>query len=121
MFNKSLVVLFALFFVFGSSYVFASEIKETARTHESTPSLRHGGEWIDRVLCIDGLKVFQTAAFGRGSDSGAAVSNIQLYEEKNGKVVPVRCSSKYPAKKSTGETPSTLIARVLYHSNQRRT
>lgn len=47
----------------------------------------------DKVLCVDGLKVFQTVAFGYGDGSGAAVSNIQLYEEKDGKVVPVRCDN----------------------------
>ncbi len=47
---------------------------------------------VDKILCIDGLTVFQTVAFGYGDGSGAAVSNIQLYEEKNGKVVPVRCN-----------------------------
>ena len=46
---------------------------------------------VDRVLCVDGLKVFQTIAFGYGDGTGAAISNIQLYEEKDGKVVPVRC------------------------------
>ena len=47
-----------------------------------------GGEWL---ICVDGLKVFQTIAIGYGNGTGAAVSNIQLYEEKNGKVVPVKC------------------------------
>ena len=43
---------------------------------------------------IDGMKVFQTIAFGAGNGYGAAVSNIQLYEEKNGKVVPATCTDK---------------------------
>jgi hypothetical protein len=46
----------------------------------------------DRVLCVDGFKVFQTIVFGFVKDGGAAVSNIQLMEEKDGKLVPVRCS-----------------------------
>jgi hypothetical protein len=46
----------------------------------------------DRVLCVDGFKVFQTIVFGFIKDGGAAVSNIQLMEEKNGILVPVRCS-----------------------------
>ena len=45
---------------------------------------------IDRVICVDGLKVFQTIAFGYGSGSGADVSNIQRNEEKDGKAVSVR-------------------------------
>ncbi len=49
---------------------------------------------VDKVLCVDGLKVFQTVVFGYGDGSGAAVSNMQLYEEKDGKVVPVNCSAE---------------------------
>ncbi|MCK4502865.1 MAG: hypothetical protein KAU22_07495 [Desulfuromonadales bacterium] len=96
MFKKSLAVLFILFFVFCSSYVFASEINEIAKdTHPPKDILRQSTrEFHDRILCIDGLKVFQTIAFGYGNGTGAAVSNIQLYEEKKGKVIPVRCSSK---------------------------
>lgn len=45
------------------------------------------------MLCVDVLKVFQTIAFGYGESTVPAVSNIQLMEEKNGKVVPVRCDS----------------------------
>jgi len=48
----------------------------------------------DKILCVDGLKVFQTVAFGYGDGGGAAISNTQLYEEKNGKVVPVRCDTE---------------------------
>lgn len=46
----------------------------------------------DRVLCVDGFKVFQTIVFGFVNDGGTAVSNLQLMEEKNGKIVPVHCS-----------------------------
>ena len=46
----------------------------------------------DRVLCVDGFKVFQTIVFGFIKDGGAAVSNIQLMEEINGNLMPVRCS-----------------------------
>ena len=64
------------------------EIKETDR--------KRGGADLqnvhDRVLCIDGFKVFQTIVFGFIKDGGAAVSNIQLMEEKDGRLVPVRCS-----------------------------
>lgn len=46
----------------------------------------------NKVICVDGFKVFQTIVFGYSEDGGASVSNIQLMEEKDGKVVPVRCS-----------------------------
>ena len=47
----------------------------------------------DRILCVDGFKVFQTIVFGFSKEGGAAVSNIQLMEMKDGKLVPVRCSN----------------------------
>ena len=46
----------------------------------------------DRVLCVDGFKVFQTIVFAFDDKGGSAVSNIQLMEERNGNLVPVRCS-----------------------------
>ena len=81
-------VLFVGLFVFSAS-AFASEISELARNGEVE---RDDRGRFDRVLCVDGLKVFQTLSYGYGNGSGAAVSNIQLYEEKDGKVVPVRCN-----------------------------
>jgi hypothetical protein len=41
---------------------------------------------------VDGFKVFQTIVFGFVKDGGAAVSNIQLMEAKEGNLVPVRCT-----------------------------
>ena len=46
----------------------------------------------DRIICVDGFKVFQTIVFAFADDGGSALCNIQLMEEKNGKLVPVRCS-----------------------------
>ncbi|MES9882656.1 MAG: hypothetical protein ABW185_17455 [Sedimenticola sp.] len=51
------------------------------------------------VLCVDGLKLLQTVgptaggAWGNGAgfNLNPSVSTIQLYEERGGKVVPVRC------------------------------
>ena len=92
---RVMLVLFVVILSFGSTSLFASEIKEMVRL-DGTGAAR--GTWIDRALCIDGMKVFQTVAYGIGNGSGAAVSNIQLYEEKNGKTVPIRCDSKDSAK-----------------------
>jgi len=77
-----------LLLVLGSvAFVFA-DIRETQK--------ERGGSNLqnvhDRVLCVDGFKVFQTIVFGFVKDGGAAVSNIQLMEEKNGMLAPVRCS-----------------------------
>ena len=76
-----LVVLGTVAFVFA-------EIRQTQR-ERGGPDLKNVH---DRVLCVDGFKVFQTIVFGFVKDGGAAVSNIQLMEEKNGNLVPVRCS-----------------------------
>lgn len=70
----------------------AAKIREQERNSDISRVVK--GHSTDRVLCIDGMKVFQTIAFGAGNGYGAAVSNIQLYEEKNGKVVPATCTDK---------------------------
>ncbi|CAB5125721.1 hypothetical protein D3OALGA1CA_2954 [Olavius algarvensis associated proteobacterium Delta 3] len=48
------------------------------------------------TLCIDGLKfvyAYKWAAQSgtRGVGAGGGVSLVQVYEEKNGQVVPARC------------------------------
>jgi hypothetical protein len=93
---KRLLQGLVVVFLFCSAVsVLASEIAPLTAKWEIGKDDEPMRRMVDKVLCIDGLKVFQTVAFGYGDGSGAAVSNIQLYEEKNGKVVPVRCS---PAK-----------------------
>jgi hypothetical protein len=86
--KKLFCVVFVLLVVLGSVASVSAEIRETQR--------ERGGSDLqnvhDRVLCVDGFKVFQTIVFGFVKDGGAAVSNIQLMEEKDGKHVPVRCS-----------------------------
>jgi hypothetical protein len=77
-----------LLIVLGSAALVFADIRETQR--------ERGGSDLqnvhDRVLCVDGFKVFQTIVFGFRKEGGAAVSNIQLMEEKNGTLVPVHCS-----------------------------
>ena len=77
-----------LLLVLGSVALVFADIRETHR--------ERGGSDLqnvhDRVLCVDGFKVFQTIVFGFVKDGGAAVSNIQLMEEKDGMLLPVRCS-----------------------------
>lgn len=65
------------------------EIKELVREQRALNGMTGTlpGYQEDRILCVDGLKVFQTSTTG----DGTGVSNIRLYEEKDGKVVPVRC------------------------------
>jgi hypothetical protein len=78
-----------LLLVLGSVALVFADIRETQR--------ERGGSDLqnvhDRILCVDGFKVFQTIVFGFVQDGGASVSNIQLMEEKDGKLVPVRCSN----------------------------
>lgn len=89
--KRLLQVIFVVFVLSFSGFVFASEIKELKAMGPPAERPENMAKTVDRVLCIDGLKVFQTIAFGFGNGTGSAVSNIQLYEEKKGKVVPVRC------------------------------
>jgi len=51
-----------------------------------------------QTLCIDGHKYVVTYGWaamgtGKGVGAGGGVSMIQVYEEKNGKVVPAKCNS----------------------------
>ena len=82
--KKSIVLIgiFSLIFGFASFSFAESKITELGRDLK--------GEI--KVLCVDGLKVLQS--FGYGTGPGPGVSIIQLYEEKNGNVVPVRCNNK---------------------------
>ena len=79
----------------------SAKIREQDRNSDISRHVK--GHSTDRILCIDGMKVFQTIAFGAGNGYGAAVSNIQLYEEKNGKVVPATCTDKRKNRKKTGK------------------
>ena len=86
--KKIFLVGITLLLVFSSATFAFAEIKEIQR--------ERGGSDLqnvhDRLLCVNGFKVFQTIAFGFMNSGGVAVSNIQLMEEQNGNVVPVRCS-----------------------------
>jgi hypothetical protein len=86
--NKFFCTGIILLLGLGSVTSALSEINETER--------ERGGSDLqnvhDRVLCVDGFKVFQTIVFGFVNSGGASVSNIQLMEENNGSLVPVRCS-----------------------------
>lgn len=70
----------------------SAKIREQDRNSDISRHVK--GHSTDRILCVDGMKIFQTVAFGAGNGYGAAISNIQLYEEKNGKVVPATCTDK---------------------------
>jgi hypothetical protein len=87
--KKFFCVGVVLLVILGSVALVFAEIKETQR-ERGGPDLQNVH---DRVICVDGFKVFQTIVFGFYSGGGAAVSNIQLMEMKDGKLVPVRCSN----------------------------
>ena len=95
--SRVLVMLLSVLLCLGmlSTNVFADgEIYEIQRKENAAGGEGGAGERIDRLLCIDGLKVFQTVVFGVGDGSGASVSNIQLYTTKDGKAVPETCTGK---------------------------
>ena len=89
MLKRFLQVFIVVFVVCSAVSVFAYEIKEIARQNRVRSDVPEDSQ--DRILCVDGLQVFQTIAFGAGKGNGVAISNLQLYEEKNGKVVPATC------------------------------
>lgn len=76
-----------------------SDIDELKSREEAAGGAGGAGERVDRILCVDGLKVFQTIVLGVGTGSGAGVSTIQLYEERDGKTVPATCTPKTEMKK----------------------
>lgn len=86
--KKFLSVGVVLLVILGSVPLVFADIREIQRKRAG----RDLQNVNDRVICVDGFKVFQTIAFGFAEDGGAAVSNIQLMENKDGKLVPVRCS-----------------------------
>lgn len=95
---RVLLICFVLFAGSNLSVLASSKAGRIVEGGESRGELDHsvysnmGGEIHDRILCIDGLKVFQSVAYGYGDeDGGVAVSNIQLHEEKDGRVVPATC------------------------------
>ena len=99
--TRILVGLLCVFLCVGmlGTDVFASgEIFEIRSKENAAGGAGGAGERIDRLLCIDGLKVFQTVVFGVGEGSGASVSNMQLYVEEDGKIVPETCSGKMTKK-----------------------
>ena len=91
--SKKTCLIFVLTLFSYPLLTIAAEIKELAlSTPRPHAGEKHEGDHVDdRLLCVDGLKVFQTATFGFGIGSGTAVSNIQLFEVKDGKVVPATC------------------------------
>ncbi len=85
--KKLLYIGVLLIIVLGSVAVGVAKIRELDRDRGGA-DLQNVN---DRVLCVDGFKVFQTIVFAFDERGGSAVSNIQLMEERNGILVPVRC------------------------------
>lgn len=103
MLKRTMVMAAIVLSALGSLSSFAGEIKELEATYPDGRDVRWGpgmggklerANFVDRVLCVDGVKVFQTVVYTDSSTGGAAVSSLQLYEEKDGKSVPMRCGSK---------------------------
>ena len=98
---RTLIVMLSLVVSFGflAGNVYArGEIYEIQSKENAAGGAGGAGERIDRLLCIDGLKVFQTVVFGVGEGSGASVSNMQLYVDEDGKIVPETCTGKVTKK-----------------------
>jgi hypothetical protein len=83
--NSLAILVFSLFCLAASSA--SAAIDELERT------LRPGLGVIDRIICVDGVKFFQTTGMG-GAATIPVISTIQIYETKSGKVVPATCKPK---------------------------
>ena len=86
--SLSVIILSVLFVTFSS--VCGASILEAERAKMPTGAQRL--TTLDRVICVDGLKLFQTIGPAWGEGAAPVVSTIQLYEERGGKVVPAKCS-----------------------------
>lgn len=90
--------LLAISLLLFTSQVFSEEAKVLKEE-----TLINGGVKL-RVVCIDGYKYLNTSrleskkevGFGGGLGVALAIANstIQMFEERDGKSLPVRCSSK---------------------------
>lgn len=96
---KRILCVFLVGFIMSSSAALAGiSTKEKAGKREP---FKQGGKtgadmiqegWLgDRVICVDGLKLFQTVGPAWGDRANPSVSTIQLYEERDGEVVPAKC------------------------------
>ncbi|MBU0483850.1 MAG: hypothetical protein KKB30_04985 [Proteobacteria bacterium] len=86
------MILFVIVFSAGLSSAAVTESSRADVMLGSGPARPLAKIGFDRVICVDGLKLFQTIGPGWGDGAAPAVSTIQLYEERGGKVVPVKCS-----------------------------
>jgi hypothetical protein len=68
------------------------ETKATPTVWQNSDSKTLGEYGVDRIICVDGLKLFQTIGPAWGDGAAPMVSTVQLYEERGGKVVPAKCA-----------------------------
>jgi len=102
MVKRIISILIVTTFLLGVSIAFASRIEQLeSHKHDGRVEQKYPRAFQieERLLCIEGLKVLQTTVFSFSDGTGAAVSTIQLYEERNGRVVPASCVSKHAPKK----------------------
>ncbi|ACL04409.1 hypothetical protein [Desulfatibacillum aliphaticivorans] len=83
--KKILVFLVVLLYLAGSCCAFADDIQ--ILSEDKLPSELNG--WLVKTICAEGHVFLVT--FILGGSSGAGVHAIQVYEERDGKSVPMRC------------------------------
>ena len=59
--------------------------------------------WMVRTVCANGYVFFVSYVLAR--QSGAGIHSIQVMEERDGKVVPMRCDAKKYKKSQPQQTP----------------
>ncbi|MBI9075038.1 MAG: hypothetical protein JEZ02_06465 [Desulfatibacillum sp.] len=82
--KKILVFCVVLFYLAGSS-AFAESFE--ILNEDKLPSELSG--WLVKTICAEG-HVF-LVSFVLGASAGAGIHAIQVYEERDGKTVPMRC------------------------------
>ncbi len=85
--KKILVVLFTVL-ILSSGSVFADSFDII--NEDKLPSELSG--WLVKTICAEG-QVF-LVSFVLGASAGAAIHAVQVFEERDGKSVPMRCRGK---------------------------
>ena len=82
---KKILVFFLVLFYLTGSCALADSFE--VLNEDKLPSELNG--WLVKTICAEG-HVF-LVSFVLGASSGAGIHAIQVYEERDGKTVPMRC------------------------------
>ncbi len=94
--NKMQLTIFVLMMLFINVPLFSAFASDIIVLRGKTIDIIHNTKTsiTQKVLCVDGLKFFQTIGPGSSERSALIVSTVQMYESKKGRVVPATCKMK---------------------------